>query len=561
MRLLKFDGLSELSLTKDLIEDIPSYAILSHTWGADDDEVTFTGLKDGSAKSKPGYTKVQFCGEQARRDGLQYFWVDTCCTDKSSSAELSEAINSMFGWYKNASVCYAYLSDVSTDSGTHAIEATFKRSRWFERGWTLQELLAPSEVIFFSREWQRIGTKRSQKEYINETTGINITALDGVELGLYSVAERMSWAAHRKTTRIEDIAYSLMGIFDVNMPLLYGEKEKAFLRLQEEIIKTTTDQSLLAWKDSSIPSETYTGLLARSPDYFAQSGNISSLGFWGKNGEFSFTNKGMSVDLFLVPYLEEQGIFRAALDCRVHGSFSLSPAIYLKRLSTVEIGDDIPRSQQYSRIHAGEIDMLDAAEKVSGQYGHVLVKHNHAIPYQQSREMSQIKLFLVKLELSKGFGLGFKYGPDDKMYVARDIISHGFPLGHWNPQTMLLHSTGNVGKLGGLVLNNGIKRGLLFLGLSAVGRPWCHIKQVSRNPDEEWSTYHPNVQEQLQSQAVLMIETERQNTGRALFCCFCARISVAEVYRTPVFIVHICSWNGVRPPLQSALLGSLSYGA
>ena len=113
MRLLKLGSRGELSLTKNLIKDIPLYAILSHTWGADDDEVTFNDLQNGSGKSKAGYAKIQFCGEQARKDGLQYFWVDTCCIDKPNHTELSEAINSMFRWYRDAVKCYVYLSDVS----------------------------------------------------------------------------------------------------------------------------------------------------------------------------------------------------------------------------------------------------------------------------------------------------------------------------------------------------------------------------------------------------------------------------------------------------------------
>ena len=139
---MKFDSCGELSLTKDLIEDIPRYAILSHTWGADDDEVAFNDLKDGSAKGKAGYAKIRFCGEQARRDDLQYFWVDTCCIDKANHAELSEAIASMFRWYRDAEKCYVYLSDVLVHNDDYiqtqrTWESEFQKSRWFTRGWTL----------------------------------------------------------------------------------------------------------------------------------------------------------------------------------------------------------------------------------------------------------------------------------------------------------------------------------------------------------------------------------------------------------------------------------------
>src|SRR5271155_2034114 len=112
MRLLEYHG-NEFSLTKDLLDNIPAYAILSHTWGDDGQEFTFEDLAKGAGKSKPGYRKIRFCGEQAARDGLRYFWVDTCCIDKSDAAELQSAINSMFQWYKNAARCYVYLPDVS----------------------------------------------------------------------------------------------------------------------------------------------------------------------------------------------------------------------------------------------------------------------------------------------------------------------------------------------------------------------------------------------------------------------------------------------------------------
>ncbi|KAH9203202.1 hypothetical protein DL95DRAFT_164231 [Leptodontidium sp. 2 PMI_412] len=242
MRLLQSDDDGNLSLTEFFESAIPNYAILSHRWGTD--EVTFKDLIDGTSKSKAGgYSKIQFCGEQARRDGLKYFWVDTCCIDKSSSAELSEAINSMFRWYQKAARCYVYLSDVSIRkqkaSDTFAQctwESAFLASKWFTRGWTLQELLAPRSVEFYSREGKSLGNKRTLEQQIHEITGVPATALRENSLSQFDVDERFSWAKSRQTTRGEDKAYSLFGIFDVQMPLLYGEGEaKAFLRLREAI--------------------------------------------------------------------------------------------------------------------------------------------------------------------------------------------------------------------------------------------------------------------------------------------------------------------------------------
>jgi hypothetical protein len=251
MRLLKLKGDGEFSLIEFIGDNIPRYAILSHTWGADGEEVTFKDLMRGTGKSKAGYQKTRFCGEQAAADGLQYFWVDTCCIDKSSSAELSEAINSMFRWYHNAGKCYVYLSDVSISgsinkdqSSRWTWEPAFQKSRWFTRGWTLQELIAPASVEFFSVEGERLGDKKLLERQIHEITGITAQALQGDPLSHFSVNERLSWAAKRKTKREEDAAYSLLGIFDIHMPLIYGEgREKALIRLYKEIEESSKDKS------------------------------------------------------------------------------------------------------------------------------------------------------------------------------------------------------------------------------------------------------------------------------------------------------------------------------
>ena len=255
MRLLELKGSGECSLTRDLIDNIPPYAILSHTWGKENEEVTFQDLTQGVGKSKVGYDKIRFCEEQARRDGLQYFWVDTCCIDKSNNTELSEAINSMFRWYRDAAKCYVYLSDVAgsaslMDDKSNQLpwEPAFRKSRWFTQGWTLQELIAPTLVEFFSKEGELLGNKRSLECYINEITGIPIKTLQGGPLSNFSITERMLWAEKRETTRNEDKAYSLLGIFDIYMPLIYGEgRVSAFKRLREEINKGLKGKSLITF--------------------------------------------------------------------------------------------------------------------------------------------------------------------------------------------------------------------------------------------------------------------------------------------------------------------------
>jgi hypothetical protein len=245
MRLLECNNDGEFSLTDDLGDHVSRYAILSHTWGVDTEEVTFRDLIDGTGKSKAGYGKIRFCAQRAKRDGLQYFWVDTCCIDKSNSTELAEAINSMFRWYRNAAKCYVYLSDVSITKrkasnqlSEFTWEPAFRASRWFTRGWTLQELIAPGSVEFFSQEGKRLGDKRALERQVHEITGIAISALQGAPLSQFGVDERLLWIENRQTTRKEDKAYSLLGIFDVYMPLIYGEGEDhALIRLREEIDK------------------------------------------------------------------------------------------------------------------------------------------------------------------------------------------------------------------------------------------------------------------------------------------------------------------------------------
>lgn len=246
MRLLRHSDTGKFSLTDDFGNGaIPPYAILSHTWGEDSEEVTFDDLTNGIGKDKPGYEKIRFCGEQARQDKLKYFWVDTCCIDKTNKAELSLAINSMFRWYRNAARCYVYLSDVSTakrkasgQSSEFTWEPAFRRSRWFTRGWTLQELLAPSSVEFFSRECKRLGDKSSLIRQIHEITGIPKSALQGAKLAQFSVKDRLSWVEHRETKLEEDKAYSLLGIFDLSIPFIYGKgTTRAFKRLMDEIDK------------------------------------------------------------------------------------------------------------------------------------------------------------------------------------------------------------------------------------------------------------------------------------------------------------------------------------
>jgi hypothetical protein len=249
MRLLYRNDDGGYSLA-EFLYDFPPYAILSHTWSQNSEEVTLDDIVKGTDVRKAGYQKIQFCGEQAVKDDLRYFWVDTCCIDKSSSAELNEAINSMFRWYQNAARCYVYLEDVSAD--TPHINIDFQHSRWFTRSWTLQELIAPTSVEFLSREGVSVGTKLSKMTEIHETTGIPIEALSGAPMSEFSVEERMSWTKGRKSRREEDESYALFGIFDVYMSIIYGEgKENAQRRLWRKIQKLNNADSYPGWGGES----------------------------------------------------------------------------------------------------------------------------------------------------------------------------------------------------------------------------------------------------------------------------------------------------------------------
>lgn len=237
MRLLKIEDGIVLTYTKDLIDDIPPYVILSHTWLDDEDEVTYKDLIKGRGRDKIGYQKIDFCAKRAISDGFEYLWIDSCCINKSDLMELQYAINSMFSWYQNASKCYVYLTDVSMGSSAGgAWMSEFPKTRWVTRGWTLQELIAPSSVEFFASGGDRLGDKLSLESQLHDMTGIPIKALRNAPLREFDEHERMSWMKNRQTKYSEDKAYALLGIFNIQMPLIYGEGEQnAFFRLKETI--------------------------------------------------------------------------------------------------------------------------------------------------------------------------------------------------------------------------------------------------------------------------------------------------------------------------------------
>jgi hypothetical protein len=275
MRLLNVHSLKLEEFGGEPGDGIPPYVILSHRWGRD--EVSFREMTADHADlaQREGFQKIVRCCEKARSEGHDLVWIDTCCIDKSGSAELSEAINSIFRWYRRAEICYAYLDDVCPFEDPTKVSSSFRKSRWFTRGWTLQELLAPYEVVFLDKDWQEIGTKRSLGDIVSSQTKIDKQTLEDCIWQHVSIAAKMSWASSRVTKRVEDMAYCLMGLFDVNMPLIYGEGSKAFYRLQLEIMKSSDDQSIFAWiPDFRSYTRTSYGLLAESPKDFELSYDI-----------------------------------------------------------------------------------------------------------------------------------------------------------------------------------------------------------------------------------------------------------------------------------------------
>ncbi|KAK4202921.1 vegetative incompatibility protein HET-E-1 [Triangularia verruculosa] len=305
--------------------NVPQYAILSHRWGKEElgfqDWTKYSQSTDRKTWKGRGIAKILGARKQAIQDGYHYLWCDTCCIDKSSSAELSENINSMFNYYADAAVCYAYMRDVPElgEGGASEQMKKFEASRWFTRGWTLQELLAPKKVVFFAKDWSLIGTRGKLVTRISNITGIATrfilrrTQDPAVPPPLFAagVATKMSWLSRRETTRVEDMAYCMLGIFDINMPLLYGEGHKAFTRLQEEIIRVSNDQSIFCWRwDEKFVPHNWVSILSPSPRAFDQSADYKAYRLIEDGDEYktlmsqltySLTNIGLSINLPVVP--------------------------------------------------------------------------------------------------------------------------------------------------------------------------------------------------------------------------------------------------------------------
>lgn len=322
MRLLRLQE-DQLSWS-EFVKDVPQYAILSHTWEVGE-EVTFDDITRGEERSKKGYEKIKFCAVKAASRGIQYFWVDTCCINKADIQELQTAINSMYRWYRDAEICFAYMADVTADNADQINEMStweeaFRQSRWFTRSWTLQELLAPRVIEFYSSSHIFLGNRKSLEQQIHEITGIALPALRGSDLSQFGIEERISWARDRESTFEEDQAYSLLGICGITMPPNYGEgKKEAFERLREKCISRFKKDRVSSVRDDSLQGDLTSRPTMRS-------------GIFTTNGRIGFEMRSQDVTS-LVPFSGDQPYSFSATDMvPVHETRIAGQSKEIKRL-------------------------------------------------------------------------------------------------------------------------------------------------------------------------------------------------------------------------------------
>jgi hypothetical protein len=404
-----------LELT-EFIGKPPLYAILSHTWGQE--EIPFKALRKKIQPflGKPGYKKIEQSCAQAKRHGYKWIWIDSCCIDKRSSAELTEAINSMFKWYANAHLCYVYLED--TANQREALDL-LETCRWFTRGWTLQELVAPERIMFYARDWSYLGQKsthdRDFTTRLSKITGIDVDVLySRSTIKDICIATRMSWAADRETTREEDLAYSLMGLFEVNMPILYGEGLRgAFERLQLEIIKKSPDQSIFAWRGTN---HDVCGLLSSTPSYFR---NSKMQGGYQRIGAkpFSMTNIGIQVTLELsrVPnHKESSGLWFATLRCLAKDRTTTRSSQNVQILLQEQFSDRLGEIRVFRRAMPSTLWVTTKAAKTRQELVQVVVPNSD----QLSHLFSSGDISTFGLGQYYGITISSDFGSSSKLLIS-----------------------------------------------------------------------------------------------------------------------------------------------
>ncbi|KAL4062249.1 heterokaryon incompatibility protein-domain-containing protein [Scleroderma yunnanense] len=402
------------------------YAVLSHRWA--DPEVSYDEMIElakmereerDEIRQRGGYRKILASCEQAQRDKYEWLWVDTCCINKQSSAELSEAINSMYRWYQNSSVCYAYLHDFAGSSFPTERDAgrypnSDGRPEWFSRGWTLQEMIAPGNIQFFNQHWQPIGDKRTLALTLSRITGI------------------MSWAANRTTTRVEDRAYSLLGLLNVNMPMLYGEGKRAFHRLQLEIIRVSNDQSIFAWGAGHFGDDGRTGsILADDPSFFRDCGKMKRLMDRNKFiedavkefvpegelhsvedhfGVFPVTNRGIQIWMLLIPLTNAKySVFEAWLPC--HDEYD-DPGSDYPAESTAQYRQVYLRYQDLP--HSNVTFEIDDSAVTNNGFTHCATYQDKYEDYDNEDDEAEDEesILIVKMTVALQWALGQCFGTD-----------------------------------------------------------------------------------------------------------------------------------------------------
>lgn len=390
--------------------------------------MSYKDMNSSSYVYKKGHRKIEMTCQIAAQSGIKYAWVDTCSIDKSSSAEVTEAINSMFQWYKRSKICYVILEDLPASASIESL----KNCRWLTRGWTLQELIAPYHIIFFDQDWNYRGSKADLAEQLSKITNIGTEILlHQCSLSTISVAQRMSWAALRETTRIEDIAYSLLGIFDVNMPLLYGEEGKAFRRLQEETIKSISDFSIFAWK---LPSDQQQedlaqrrkvcGVLAENINAFALCGSIITDPDYELT-EFAITNLGVKtrVQVLTMTIKSERNLrYGYVLPLRCSSAEEDSLGVQLRKCGP----DQFVREDPWNLIHCA----LDANTNAPRErYLFTQLPKTEMDPrpiMNMSSFISRIRSHVLQVKCEHGFIMSDAWnwgrwdGEDDLFFVSRN---------------------------------------------------------------------------------------------------------------------------------------------
>ncbi|KAL7913116.1 hypothetical protein GGI35DRAFT_491341 [Trichoderma velutinum] len=424
-----------LSLREFLEPQMPEYATLSHTW--ESEEVTYQEILAISknplhpATKKIGYQKIIETCRKAKQNDISYAWVDACCIDKTNSSEINEAINSMYRWYQKAKICFAFLTDFKI--AETSIEIGLPTCRWFTRGWCLQELIAPQKLEFFDADWTHVGSKADLKCLISNITRIDEQALSGTRpISSIPVARKMSWAAERVTTREEDIAYCLLGIFDVNMPMFYGEGRKAFRRLQEEIIKTSNDLSIFAFRnESTYNAELYSDLFAASPKDFIGCGSLMDMGTavnW--DSAFSLTNKGLYFRRVKLQVNSESGLYTMSLNCKL-SDFRIA------KLSLRKVGPGL--FVKYNCQDADTESIVDvgsnACFSMETEEAYIITQVSPLMQYQlDNSEMNAIHFRSAKQNISKSLQVIQSASSSNRWDPARmQFLTAGdkFCAGYW----------------------------------------------------------------------------------------------------------------------------------